>query len=283
MLANIRFNLYNNSTATGTPLFTDTESVFADGANSKQYTTTAAGTFYWVETYNGDSNNNAVTSDPAAELVEVDKYTPLVFSTTEPGTSSPIGSSTSAGVGVTGYFPTGTVTFNLYNNSGGTGTPLFTDTETLDNGTIGSKNFTPSTVGTYYWYVTYNGDSNNYSETVASSPPITITQAIARIETEAQPPEAQLGTVIDDMAFVTGHNPTGTVTFELFSNSTASGDPLFVDTEMLSGGVATSQGFIPTSTGTYYWVATYNGDTNNTSAPSPSNGETVTVGEGGAT
>ena len=65
-----------------------------------------------------------------------------------------------------------------------------------------------------------------------------------------------------------GDNPTGTVTFNLYSNSTGSGTPLFTDTETLSGGTATSTGYIATATGTDYWVATYNGDSNNAAVTS---------------
>jgi len=50
--------------------------------------------------------------------------------------------------------PTGTVTFNLYNNSSGTGTPLFTDTESLVNSTATSAAYTPTVAGTDYWVAT---------------------------------------------------------------------------------------------------------------------------------
>ena len=66
----VTFNLYNNSTASGTPLFTVTVTVSISGgtatATSPGYTTTGAGTDYWVATFNGDSNNAAVTSGAAA-------------------------------------------------------------------------------------------------------------------------------------------------------------------------------------------------------------------------
>ena len=53
--------------------------------------------------------------------------------------------------------PTGTVTFSLYDNPNGTGTPLFTDTETLSGGTATSAVFTTTAAGTDYWVATYNG------------------------------------------------------------------------------------------------------------------------------
>jgi hypothetical protein len=61
----VTFNLYDNPDATGTSLFTDTEPLFGDTASSASYSTTAVGTEYWVGTYNGDSNNNPVSSGAA--------------------------------------------------------------------------------------------------------------------------------------------------------------------------------------------------------------------------
>ena len=77
-----------------------------------------------------------------------------------------------------------------------------------------------------------------------------------------------MGTLIADTATVTGlvsPSPTDTVTFNLYSSATTqnSSTLLFTDTETLSGGMATSKGYTATAVGTDYWVATYNGDTNN--------------------
>jgi hypothetical protein len=60
----VRFRLYNNATATGPALFTDTETLSGGVATSKPYPTTAAsiGTDHWVAVYGGDSENNPVTT-----------------------------------------------------------------------------------------------------------------------------------------------------------------------------------------------------------------------------
>jgi hypothetical protein len=172
------------------------------------------------------------------------------------------------------------VTFNLYNNANGTGTPLFIDTEPLSGGTATSKGYTATAAGTDYWVATYNGDSNNNSvSSGASAEPVTINPATPSISTNRQETAATTGSSIADQATVSGgFNPIGTVTFKLYSNPNATGTPLFTDAnEPLVNGVATSKGYTATAAGTDYWVATYNGDSNNIAVTSGTSTEPVTI------
>src|SRR5262249_39832466 len=75
-----------------------------------------------------------------------------------------------------GFNPTGTVTFNLFDNPSGTGTPLFTDTEPLVGGIAMSAGDTATATGTDYWGATYNGDPTNKTVTSGTAfEPVTIT------------------------------------------------------------------------------------------------------------
>ena len=275
----VTFNLYNNSTATGTPLFSDTETLSSGMATSKGYIAAATGTDFWVATYNGDSNNASVTSGTALEPVIISPASPAINTSQQPA-SATVGTSIADQATVSGGDnPTGTVTFNLYNNSSGSGTPLFTDTEPLSGGTATSAGYTATATGTDYWVATYKGDSNNAAVSSGTAlEPVTVTPATPAINTTQQPTSATVGSSIADTATVSGgYNPTGTVTFNLYNNSSGSGTPLFTDTEPLSGGTATSAGYIATATGTDYWVATYNGDSNNASVSSGTSNEPVII------
>jgi hypothetical protein len=229
-----------------------------------------------VATYNGDSNNNSVTSGTTAEPVAITPASPGINTSQQPA-SATVGSSIADKATVTGgYNPTGTVTFNLYNNPNGTGTPLFTDTKTLSGGMATSKGYTAAATGTDYWVATYNGDINNNGVTSGTAAePVAINPASPGINTSQEPASATVGSSIADSATVTGgYNPTGTVTFNLHNSATVL---LFTDTETLSGGMATSKGYTATAVGIDHWVATYNGDSNNNSVSSGTAAESVSV------
>jgi N-acetylneuraminic acid mutarotase len=178
-----------------------------------------------------------------------------------------------------GDSPSGTVTFNLYNNPNATGAPLFTDTEPLSGGSATSASYTTAATGTDYWVATYNGDSNdNPVSSGNADEPVTISAATPSISTSPQPASGTVGSSIADKATLSGgDSPSGTVTFDLYNNPNATGTPLFTDTESLSAGSATSASYKTTAAGTDYWIATYNGDSNNNKVSSGSGSEPVVI------
>src|ERR1019366_3778798 len=204
------------------------------------------------------------------------------ISTSQTPTSATVGASIADKATVSGgYNPTGTVTFNLYSNSTASGTPLVTDANVaLVSGVATAPGYIATATGTDYWVATYNGDGNN--STVSSAPasePVSITPATPTISTSQTPTSAIVGASIADTATVSGgYNPTGTDTFNPYSNSTANCPPLATDVNVaLVSGVATAPGYIATATGTDYWVATYNGDSNNAMVSSAPASEPVSI------
>ena len=279
----LTFQLYNNPNGTGTPL--DSESVTVNGNGTYTTptgdTTTATGTFYWVATYSGDTNNSNATSGTALEPVVVSPATPTINTTQQPA-SARVGISIADKATVSGGFnPTGTVTFNLYNNPNGTGAPLFTDTELLVSGVATSQGYTATAAGTDYWVATYNGDPNNNPVTAGTAlEPVVVTPAAPTISCTAQQSIASLGTTIKATATLAGgFNPTGTVIFQLYNNPNGTGNPFDSETVTVNGnGVyQTPVGYGTNAAGTFYWVATYSGDTNNNGVSSVTSSAPVTV------
>src|SRR5205823_12944854 len=84
------------------------------------------------------------------------------------------------------------------------------------------------------------------------------------LATFQMPATAVVGSTVADTATVTGgFNPTGTVTFRLYSNPNGVGVPLFTDTEPFVGGMAPSARSTVAVTGTDFCEATYDGDATN--------------------
>ena len=242
---------------------------------------TEVGTYTWHANYGGDTLNNAASDNGSNESVTTVKASPTI-STTVSAAGVVVGNTISDTATVSGgYGPSGTVTFNLYNNPNGTGTPLFTDAnEPLSGGMATSKSYTTSATGADYWVATYNGNGNNVSVTAGvAAEPVTVSAATPTISTKVSAASVVVGNTISDTTTVSGgYNPSGTVTFNLYSNSTGTGTPLFTDTNVsLVSATATSTGYTTTATGTDYWVATYNGNANNISVASGVAAEPVAV------
>jgi hypothetical protein len=285
----VTFRLYNDASCTNL-LFSDTESLSGGVATSAGYKSTSPGTYYWVDTYSGDSNWSAAGPFPGApgssacstDAAEQTLIKPLTTSMTTSATRSVLlgGSITDVATlpGAAGKpTPTGSVTFKAYSDSSCTNL-VYTDTETLSGGQATAGGFAPSHAGTYYWVDTYSGDSSYAAagpfpgapgSSACSSDP-TEQSVVNRPPPPSMSTNAThavtLGGSITDRALLTPAAgdpvPTGTVTFRLYSNATCT-SLVYSDTEALNqNGQTTAVSFTPSSAGTYYWVDTYNGDAN---------------------
>jgi hypothetical protein len=275
----ITFTLFgpNNATCTGAPIFTSVVPVNAGNGTypSGPFTPTAAGTYRFVASYSGDTNNNAVASacNAAGESVLVTPATPTIVTTASAPVTvgSPISDSATLAGGVN---PTGTITFTLFgpNNATCTGAPIFTSVVPVNagNGTYPSGPFTPTTAGTYRFIAAYSGDGNNTGTTTAcndANESVVVSPAAPTIVTHATPSVPAGSAITDTATLAGGAAPTGTITFTLFgpNNATCTGPAIFTSTVPVNAGNGnyTSGPFTANAAGTYRWIAVYSGDTNN--------------------
>ncbi len=202
--------------------------------------------------------------------------------TTQASAGGPVGTAVSDTATVTGTFPTGTVTFNLFGDSACLVNVFTSPDRPLSGGTATSATYLTTAPGTYYWTAVYSGDGLNppaSSPCGAPNESVTLTKATPSISTVASP-GGPLSTAVRDVATLGGgFNPTGSVTFRLFSDAGCN-TQVFSSTNTVTAGSATSApDFTPTAAGTYWWTAVYNGDANNTPVTSPCGApnESVTI------
>ena len=205
---------------------------------SSAFSAPAAGTYYWVASYVGDSGNNGYTTacaDPT-EVIAVGKASPSIATQATP--TLPITVGTASTVGDTATIqttspaaPTGSVTFTLYTDNlcatpallSGSGAISTTFPFTASF----SSAFSAPAAGTYYWQASYAGDANNKSALTAcgaADEEVAVSKASPSITTQASPTlpitVGTLSTVGDTATIQTPSSvaPTGSVTFTLYTD-----------------------------------------------------------------
>jgi len=178
--------------------------------------------------------------------------------------------------------PTGTVTFDRFNNATCTGTAAATETVNLSTGTVSGNtvtvetaDFTASTPGSLCYKATYSGDGL-YPSAVSDIEPLTVSRfdsavntriLLAGTTTEVTNQAINLAgaasVAVQDEATVAGSvpTPTGTVTFTRFSNGNCTGTATTEDVTLDASGKALSATFA-LGPNTLSYTAIYGGDSN---------------------
>jgi hypothetical protein len=297
----VTYNVYTNNTCTtsagaglqpsGNP-YTVTNGLVP---NSDPVTFPSAGTFYWQASYSGDSFNASAKSTCTSETLIV-KTTPSI-TTTLSASSIPVNGSAHDSSHLTGATATagGTVTYHVYTDntcttlaSGlqPTGNPYaVTNASPADSGSV-----TFPTSGTFFWQAVYSGDANNSDATSdCTTEQLTVTAASTSVTTLLSSSSITAGGSSHDTATLHGvtAGDTGQVTFTVYTDSacTSQATAAQIGSQPAPVTLTTGQTVVdsPTVTfnqvgpGTYYWQASYGGDSNNGAAVSLCSSEPQTV------
>ncbi len=280
----VTYQFFTNGSGSGTPTSTQTVTLNADGTvpDSEVHGPLAAGVYSFVAVYSGDSNYTGSTSPVEPLTIGTgisNTATNILDATTRQAPSGILGESVldtaTVTVSPTAFTPTGTVTYEFFTNGSGSGTPAATQTVTLNpDGTVPDSAVRgPLAAGAYSFIAVYSGD-HNYQGSTSGVEPLTISRgstgtatAILDAATSA-PPSGVLGESVFDTATVAGtpaaFTPTGTVTYEFFTNGTGSGTPASTQTVTLNanGTVPDSAVRGPLAAGAYSFITVYSGDSN---------------------
>jgi hypothetical protein len=172
--------------------------------------------------------------------------------------------------------PTGTVVFDWYTNGTCQGTPNSVSSSfSLSGGTVDATTFTktPAASGSYSFKAHYtSSDTSKWTSSDGPCEPLTVNKVnsttVTEIHDTIHTPITSIpaGSTVHDKAIVSGGagTPTGTVTFQWFTNGTCQGTAADTSSalSLTSGAVdATSFAKGPLSAGSYSFKASYSGDT----------------------
>ncbi len=175
----------------------------------------------------------------------------------------------------------GTLTFNLYNNTTADScapSPVFSEAFPVSGaGTFAtSLGFTSNRLGTWHWRVVYSGDAYNKSVKPACTAQTFSVKAATTIAATASPTSGTGRFTMVDTATLGGGSgtpaPKGTMVFSLFnpSQATCGGAAVFTDTVKVTGlGKYGTKGTKADTAGTWHWVASYSGDSINHEQANP--------------
>jgi hypothetical protein len=254
------------------------------------YTTVATHTI--TASYLGSTAYATSTSSSLTETIS--KAAPTLAaagpSTGTPGTTIAASAITGTLASTSGTNASGTVSFTVFGPQTTAPTTCTTGGTSLGTASVSgngsyhpSSSFTPSAEGNYWVYASYAGDTNNSAANSACPPTAEIvvsgkasdTLSLNPPDTGVQGTAMAASSIIATLASVSGSNAGGTITYKVYgpqttAPTTCTTGGTTVGTATVSGGgnYTPSAGYTPTSTGTYWWYASYGGDTNNSSANS---------------
>lgn len=282
----VKYKIYSNEACT--ELVTEAGEVAVTGGTvpASSNETLSAGTYYWQAAYSGDALHQASTSACGSEgqvvAATTEVATSLSNGTTEGAEievaegESVLDTATLSGKNIS--LATGTVTYSVYSDSECTELVGSADAETVTEGVASPSLSRRLPAGTYYWQAVYSGDTQNQSSASSCGSEIevvnapAVTTSLSGEEETGETLEVQEGAEVSDTATLHAENPstaTGTVTYSVYSDSectelVASAGEVTIE----SGGKVPASNKENLSTGTYFWQASYSGDSSHKAASS---------------
>ncbi|WP_030205106.1 Ig-like domain-containing protein [Streptomyces sp. NRRL S-87] len=240
----------------------------------------------YVKSRSSDSFPAELKDFIAPERVQITNCSSLITTATDTVTiGSPIHDTATLG-GATSNAG-GTISFHLFSNATctaeiNTGLP---PVAVNGNGTYTSGEYTPTTVGSYYWTAVYSGDANNQGSSTAcgdanETSVVTLAGTTTTTAQKVRPQDSATVSAGD------GGIPQGSVLFQLYGPGIGcpAGNLVYSETvQLVNGAAATNNTTFAVDKGTegdYKWVATYtpgNGDTTHTGSASQCGAEHTNI------
>jgi len=267
----VTYSLFTNSACQAPGTVFTTVTVFNGLVpKSRSIVFNVTGSYGFEAAYSGDANNNFATGN--CDSLQVNPKGVLI-STSLSQTVTTVGGSVSDSATMSGQTSSagGTVTYNIFANSGCASPGIIVSIVAVSNGIIpNSRTVVLNLTLSYSFNAAYSGDTNNNGAT-SGCETLTVGKASPTITTTSSTTTQLVGrAVVDSAALSDSFNAGGTVTYTLFTNGGCTSLGTVVSMVAVSNGaVPGSRAVTFNSTGSFSFQAIYSGDTNNNGATSP--------------
>ncbi len=284
----VTYNSFVGGTCSGSPSATDTVTLHSGTVpNSSPTLGLAAGHYSFQASYSGDSEYHA--SSGSCQPFTVQRASGHLATTVQDGGSAWSGNETVGAkadaaatlASVTGFTPSGTVTYSRFANATCQGGAVGSEAvEVGGDGTVPDGGSTSAlAAGTYSYQASYSGDTEYQPQTSTCVTFVvlkaaSVTTAAVHDAASGNPWSGQeaagasaYGTA--SVSGVSGFTPTGTVTYSLFSDGSCTGMPVTEQVSLGGDGTVPPSAETPTlPAGDYSYQVTYAGDRNYSAAAS---------------
>jgi hypothetical protein len=312
---NVVFRLYSAAGCDSSKLVFTSSQFAVSGDNTygpASYTPAAAGTYYWVATYSGNSPNTNGTAGTCGDGGETSIVKPNAPTIVTSATAGPVNLGAplddTATLGGTALEPDGvtnaqgTITFKLYGpeTSATCADADLKATVTIavngngnykaSNGTLAQGGTLTPGAGTYYWTASYSGDLPNTTAVSEGCGGDSESSVVQKLPTTIGTAQSYYP---NDTATITGSGTfDGKVSFELHKNATCTDAAVYSESAVsLNGTGSGSDAHTGNNTyaadagnsGPFYWKVTYSGDSTHKDVTSCVESSGVTIANGGTT
>jgi|GEM_PF-1447823 len=263
-----------------------------------------AGKYYWVVNYEGDSSNEPSESKCGTEIETVEGVPkPTALSTTLSGdgkSAASIAVKEGSAVkdlatlsGENTSTATGTIEYKVYSDAECKKLVASAGSETLSSGArLGSEAETLKPAGKYYWQASYGGDLANAPsksecgsevetvEAVVTKGPTELTTSLSGEGKSGASISVKEGAAVTDNATLKGEHAasaSGSAEYKVYSDSGCTKLVTSAGSASVSAGSVGASEAKTLPAGTYYWQASYGGDSLNEASKSACGSEVEKV------
>ena len=188
---------------------------------------------------------------------------------------------------------TGTVAYKVYSDTKCSKVVTSAGTPSVTAGVVPASNPETLSAGTYYWQASYSGDSSNAASKSACGSEV---ETVKKAKAAPKPTHVSTwlsggghwggkitvleGTAVRDIATLSGANAakaTGTVSYTVYSDKKCTKPVTSAGTVSVTRGTVPASKAERLSAGTYYWQASYSGDSSDGASKSTCGSEVETV------